>query len=107
VVEPQVFDLVAHLVQHPERVVTKDERLQAVRDGRAVYESAITNLDNAARRAIGDSGEKQRLIRTMARKGFRFISAIKEDGAASTKEAVPRVPVAAMASLPPSPRRFG
>ena len=67
VVEPQVFDLLAYLVQHPERVVTRDELLQAVWDGRIVSESAITNRVNAARRAIGDSGEKQRLIRTVPR----------------------------------------
>ena len=77
VVEPQVFDLLAYLVQHPERVVTRDELLQAVWDGRIVSESAITNRVNAARRAIGDSGEKQRLIRTVPRKGFRFIGAIR------------------------------
>ncbi|MBV8242182.1 MAG: winged helix-turn-helix domain-containing protein [Hyphomicrobiales bacterium] len=90
VVEPQVFDLLAYLVQHPERVVTKDELLQAVWDGRIVSESAITNRINAARRAIGDSGEKQRLIRTVPRKGFRFIGAIKKEAVESPKEAVPQ-----------------
>jgi TolB-like protein/DNA-binding winged helix-turn-helix (wHTH) protein len=89
VVEPQVFDLLVYLVQHQERVVTKDELLQAVWDGRIVSESAITNRVNAARRAIGDSGEKQRLIRTVPRKGFRFIGAIKKESVESTKEAVP------------------
>jgi DNA-binding winged helix-turn-helix (wHTH) protein len=74
VVEPQVFDVLVYLVQHPERVVTRDELLQAVWDGRIVSESAITNRVNAARRAIGDSGEAQRLIRTVPRKGFRFIA---------------------------------
>jgi DNA-binding winged helix-turn-helix (wHTH) protein len=90
VVEPQVFDLLVYLAQHPERVVTKDELLQAVWDGRIVSESAITNRVNAARRAIGDSGEQQRLIRTVPRKGFRFIGAIKKEAAESTKEAVPQ-----------------
>jgi DNA-binding winged helix-turn-helix (wHTH) protein len=90
VVEPQVFDLLAYLVQHPERVVTKDELLQAVWDGRIVSESAITNRVNAARRAIGDSGEKQCLIRTVPRKGFRFIGAIKKEAVESIKEAVPQ-----------------
>ena len=55
VVEPQVFDLLVYLVQHPERVVTKDELLQAIWDGRIVSESAITNRINAARRAIDAS----------------------------------------------------
>jgi DNA-binding winged helix-turn-helix (wHTH) protein len=85
VVEPQVFDLLAYLVQHLERVVTKDELLRAVWDGRIVSESAITNRFNAARRAIGDSGEKQRLIRTVPRKGFRFIGAIKKEAVESDK----------------------
>jgi DNA-binding winged helix-turn-helix (wHTH) protein len=70
VVEPQVFDLLVYLGQHPERVVTQDEPLQAVWDGRIVSESAITNRVNAARRAIGDSSEKQRLIRTVPRRDF-------------------------------------
>jgi TolB-like protein/DNA-binding winged helix-turn-helix (wHTH) protein len=90
VVEPQVFDLLAYLVQHPERVVTKDELLQAVWDGRIVSESAITNRVNAARRAIGDSGEKQHLIRTVPRKGFRFIGAIKKEADEPIREAVPQ-----------------
>jgi len=92
VVEPQVFDLLAYLVQHPERVVTRDELLQAVWDGRIVSESAITNRVNAARRAIGDSGEKQRLIRTVPRKGFRFIGAIRIEAVEPAKEAVPQGP---------------
>ncbi|MBV8121944.1 MAG: winged helix-turn-helix domain-containing protein, partial [Alphaproteobacteria bacterium] len=90
VVEPQVFDLLAYLVQHPERVVTKDELLQAVWDGRIVSDSAITNRVNAARRAIGDSGKAQRLIRTVPRKGLRFIGAINKEAVESTKEVVPQ-----------------
>jgi DNA-binding winged helix-turn-helix (wHTH) protein/TolB-like protein len=90
VVEPQVFDLLAYLVQQPERVVTKDELLQAIWDGRIVSESAITNRINAARRAIGDSGKAQRLIRTVPRKGFRFIGAINKEAVESTKEAMPQ-----------------
>ena len=88
-VEPQVFDLLVYLAQNPDRVVTKNELLQAVWDGRVVSESAINNRVNAARRAIGDSGEAQRLILTVPRKGFRFIGAIKELGAESAKAAVP------------------
>jgi DNA-binding winged helix-turn-helix (wHTH) protein len=79
-IEPQVFDLLAYLVQNPDRVVTRDELLQAVWDGRIVSESAIANRINAARRAIGDSGDAQHLIRTVPRKGFRFVGAVKEDG---------------------------
>ena len=75
---PQVFDLLVHLVRNRERVVSKDDLLQAVWDGRIVSESTLTSHINAVRKAIGDSGEEQRLIRTLARKGFRFIGAVVE-----------------------------
>jgi DNA-binding winged helix-turn-helix (wHTH) protein len=91
-VEPQVFDLLLYLVQNPDRVVTKDELLRAVWDGRIVSDSAITNRINAARRAIGDSGNAQRLIRTVPRKGFRFIGAIEEFVDEPTRAAIPQRP---------------
>ena len=75
-VEPQVFDLLVYLVQNRERVVTKDDLLDAVWKGRFVSESNLTTRVNAARKAIGDSGEQQRLIRTVARKGFRFVGLV-------------------------------
>ncbi len=77
-VEPQVFDLLAYLVQHRDRVVTKDDLLEAVWGGRIVSGSALTTRINAARRAVGDTGEAQRLIRTLPRKGVRFIAEVKE-----------------------------
>jgi DNA-binding winged helix-turn-helix (wHTH) protein len=76
-VEPQVFDLLAYLVQNPDRVVSRDELLQAIWDGRAISDSAIANRINGARRAIGDSGEMQRAILTVPRKGFRFIGLVE------------------------------
>jgi len=77
-VGPQVFDLLVHLVQNRERVVTKDDLLNAVWDGRIVSESTMTSHINAVRKAIGDSGADQRLIRTVARKGFRFVGEVRE-----------------------------
>ena len=77
-VGPQVFDLLLHLVRNRERVVSKDDLLHAVWDGRIVSESTLTSHINAVRKAIGDSGEEQRLIRTLARKGFRFVGAVEE-----------------------------
>jgi TolB-like protein/predicted ATPase len=77
-VEPQVFDLLAYLLQHRDRVVTKDDLLEAVWGGRIVSGSALTTRINATRRAIGDTGEAQRLIRTLPRKGFRFIAEVEE-----------------------------
>jgi TolB-like protein len=72
-VGPQVFDLLAYLVQNRDRVVSKDDLLSAVWGGRVVSESTVTSHINAVRKAVGDSGEEQRLIRTVARKGFRFV----------------------------------
>jgi TolB-like protein len=79
-VEPQVFDLINYLVCRRERVVTKDELLDEIWGGRAVSESTLTSRINAARRALGDSGDEQRLIRTIARKGFRFIGTVEDVG---------------------------
>ena len=75
---PQVFDLLVYLVQNREHVVSKDNLLDAVWGGRIVSESTLTSHINAVRKAIGDSGEEQRLIRTIARKGFRFVGEVRE-----------------------------
>jgi len=77
-VGPQVFDLLLYLVQNREHVVSKDELLDVVWGGRIVSESTLTSHINAARKAIGDSGQEQRLIRTIARKGFRFVGEVTE-----------------------------
>jgi TolB-like protein len=81
-VEPQVFDFLAHLVRHRDRVVSKDELLATVWHGRIVSESAVFNRINAARTAVGDTGSTQRLIKTLPRKGLRFVADVCEDGAA-------------------------
>ncbi|WP_447803111.1 winged helix-turn-helix domain-containing tetratricopeptide repeat protein [Pseudomonas serbica] len=78
-VGPQVFDLLLLFVSHPERVLSKDELLEAVWSGRIVSESTITSHINAVRKAIGDTGEEQRLVRTVARKGYRFVGQVKVD----------------------------
>ena len=78
-VEPQVFDVLVHLMRHRERVVTKDDLLAAVWHGRIVSESALANRINAARGVIGDTGSEQRLIKTLPRKGVRFVGAVRED----------------------------
>ena len=76
-VEPQVFDLLMYLVQNRDRVVTKDDLIASVWGGRIVSDSTLTSRINAARRAVGDSGEDQKLIRTVARKGLRFVGAVR------------------------------
>jgi TolB-like protein len=77
-VGPQVFDLLLFLVENRARVVSKDDLLEAVWAGRIVSESTITSHINAARTAIGDSGSEQKFIRTIARKGFRFVGDVAE-----------------------------
>ena len=76
--EPKAFDLLDFLIQNRHRVVSKDDLLQAIWDGRIVSDSAITTRINAVRRAIGDDGAAQRLVRTIARKGVRFVGEVSE-----------------------------
>jgi DNA-binding winged helix-turn-helix (wHTH) protein/pimeloyl-ACP methyl ester carboxylesterase len=77
--EPQVFDLLVYLVQNRDRVVSKDDLFAAVWHGRIVSESTLTSRINAVRHAVGDSGEQQSVIRTIARKGFRFVGAVSDE----------------------------
>ena len=77
-VTPQVFDLLAYLIHNRERVVSKDDVIDAIWNGRIVSDAALTTRLNAARTAIGDSGEEQRLIKTLPRKGFRFVGQVQE-----------------------------
>ena len=104
--QPQVFDLLEFLLRNRDRVVSKDEMLAAVWGGRIVSESTLASRINAARSAIGDNGQDQRLIRTFLRKGARFVGLAREvqasgvagtakperlaDGSASGPSALPR-----------------
>ena len=81
--QPQVFDLLEFLLRNRDRVVSKDEMLAAVWGGRIVSESTLASRINAARSAIGDNGEDQRLIRTFLRKGVRFVGQAREVQASS------------------------
>jgi DNA-binding winged helix-turn-helix (wHTH) protein len=69
-IAPQVFDVLEYLILNRERVVSKDDLIDAIWKGRIVSDTAVTTRLNAARTAIGDSGEEQRLIKTLPRKGF-------------------------------------
>jgi pimeloyl-ACP methyl ester carboxylesterase/DNA-binding winged helix-turn-helix (wHTH) protein len=75
-VEPQVFDLLTYLVQNRDRVVSKDDLFASVWSGRIVSDSTLASRIAAVRKAVGDSGEEQKLIRTVARRGIRFIGAV-------------------------------
>ena len=78
-IEPQVFDLLVHLICNRERVVSRDDLLASVWRGRIVSEAALSTRLNAARSAVGDNGQRQDLIKTFQRKGFRFIGAVREE----------------------------
>jgi len=107
-VEPQVFDLLTYLVQNRERVVSKDDLLASVWGGRIVADSTLASRINAARKAIGDSGEEQKLIRTVARKGIRFVGEVRsqQEKDEPAHAAAPRSGFAepARPALPPSDR---
>jgi len=77
-IEPQVFDLLEHLIRHRDRVVSKDDLIASIWQGRIVSESTISTQINAARCAIADSGGEQRLIKTIPRKGIRFVGDVRE-----------------------------
>jgi DNA-binding winged helix-turn-helix (wHTH) protein/pimeloyl-ACP methyl ester carboxylesterase len=77
--EPQVFDVLEYLIRNRERVVSNDELITAVWNGRIVSESTLSSRMTAVRQAIGDSGQRQSLIRTISRKGYRFIGEVREN----------------------------
>ena len=91
-VAPQVFDLLVYLVRNRDRVVSKDDLIASVWGGRIVSESTLASRINAARKAIGDNGDEQKLIRTFSRKGVRFVADVRasvEDGAPTRSAAAP------------------
>lgn len=79
-IEPQVFDLLAYLVENAGRIVSKDELLETIWEGRAVSESALSSRIKAARRAVGDDGSRQEFIRTVHRRGFSFVADVSGSG---------------------------
>src|SRR5262245_17641221 len=92
---PQIFDLLLYLLRNRARVVTKVELFDAVWTGRIVSDSTLTSHINAVRTAIGDTGEEQRLLRTVARKGYRFVgeaSEIDSSAHAKSRESPAQVP---------------
>jgi DNA-binding winged helix-turn-helix (wHTH) protein len=89
-IEPQVFDVLTFLIEARDRVVSRDDLLDAVWHGRIVSEATLSSRLNSARTAIGDNGAEQRLIRTLPRKGVRFVGEVRE-----------------VADREPEPRRHG
>ena len=103
-VQPQVFDLLTYLVQNRERVVSKDDLLAALWGGRLVADSTLATHINAARKAVGDSGDEQKLIRTIARKGIRFVGDVHSRLPGHAAAPAKASPVLARPAMPPSER---
>ena len=104
-IAPQVFDLLECLIRNRERVVSKDDLINAIWNGRIVSDAALTTRLNAARSAVGDSGEEQRLIKTLPRRGVRFVGAVREAkklAAESASDASAQRPIPAL-PLPDKP----
>gem|GEM_PF-389813 len=78
-IEPQVFDLLVHLIRNRDRIVSKDELIDAIWQGRAVSEATLSSRISAARRALGDSGYGQSFIRTLHKRGFRFVGQVEDE----------------------------
>jgi TolB-like protein len=105
-VEPQVFDLLVHLIRHHDRIVSKDELFETIWNGRIVSEAALSSRVNAARKAVGDDGDRQSVIKTIHRRGFRFIGPVveapdREPVTQSKPESVPVTSVVAAAESAP------
>jgi TolB-like protein/Flp pilus assembly protein TadD len=106
-IAPQAFDLLEYLIRNRERVLSKDDLIASIWDGRIVSESALSTCINAARSAINDTGELQRLIRTIPRKGMRFVGSVREEhkpealaGAGSEQPRLPLPDKPSIAVLP-------
>lgn len=79
-VEPQVFDLIRFFAEHADRLVTRDDIIEGVWGGRIISDAAISTRIAAVRKALGDDGKAQRVIRTVPRRGFRFLPEVRRDG---------------------------
>ena len=107
-VEPQVFDLLVHLIRNRDRIVSKDELFEAIWQGRIVSEATLSSRISAARRALGDSGNDQTFIRTLHKRGFRFVGDVECDSSAPAANAIEtgialEDPVVETAQLLPAP----
>jgi adenylate cyclase len=101
--EPQIFDLLQYLISNRDRVVSKDDLLAAVWDRRTVSESTLSSSLSAVRHAVGDSGEEQRLIKTVPRKGVRFVGTVREEASGSPGTNAASPPSTAYLALPDKP----
>jgi DNA-binding winged helix-turn-helix (wHTH) protein len=99
-IEPQVFDLIVHLVRNHDRIVSKDELIETIWNGRIISEAALSSRINGARRALGDNGNDQALIRTLHKRGFRFVGDVQAIDAPMTDAAAARLVPDAPGNVP-------
>lgn len=102
--EPQVFALLRLLIENRERMVTRDEVIEKIWNGRIVSEAAISSRVKSARRAVGDDGASQRIIRTLPKQGFRFIAEVEAGEGVGQSEPGPRVSDVPEPPIVPAPR---
>ena len=100
-IEPQVFDLLVYLIENRDRVVSKDDLIASIWRGRIVSDSTLDSRINAVRKAVGDSGKDQCLIRTSARKGIRFVGKVQEKARIKAAETRAATDAQSADSLPP------
>ena len=100
-VQPQVFDVIQYLLEHRDRVVPKEELLDEVWGDRFVSESALTSRIKSARRALGDDGSAQRVIKTVHGRGYRFVATLDDPGTESASER-PSAPAPSAAPATPA-----
>jgi DNA-binding winged helix-turn-helix (wHTH) protein len=103
-IAPQVFDLLDYLIRNRQRVVSKDDLIKVIWGGRAVSDAAVTTRLNAARIAIGDTGDHQRLIKTFPRKGFRFVGSVQEIQETATHPGILSEATGNVPAVAPPPR---
>jgi TolB-like protein/DNA-binding winged helix-turn-helix (wHTH) protein len=101
-IEPQVFDLIVHFVRNRDRIVSKDELIETIWNGRIISEAALSSRINGARRALGDNGNDQIFIKTFHKRGFRFLPDVQEISLISDREISPLVPNAVTAGGAPA-----
>ena len=104
-VEPKVLDLLQYLIRNRQRVVSKDDLIEHVWHGRIISESTLTSRITAARHAIGDSGDRQRLIRTVARKGIRFVGEVRSDKSSPTNDSAIEATPGSTSTVPRLPEK--
>ena len=98
--QPKALDLLLYLIAHRNRVVDKDELLEKIWPGVVVSESALTQALRKARAMVGDDGDRQAVIRTIQRRGFRFVADL-DDGHSAAPQAAAAAPAAAASTSGP------